>query len=175
MKRGVFGFLFFLLITAVVVALIKTGNWLPLAFQHDTLRKYNSTEEVKASLPIKNIYVPAYFPQTISWPPSIIVAQSKPSIAVLMTFNRAGSNDESLVIIQTASDAFTREPFVKMTRIAESAPYKLHGRDALLEVGTCKNDETCSRISWQEGEYRMVVIMKASPFELIKIAGSMLH
>ncbi len=175
MKRKTFGFIFFLLITTVVVVLIKTVNWLPLAFQHDTLRRYNSVEEVKASLRIKDLYVPAYFPQTISWPPTAIVAQSRPSLAVMMTFHRTGSDEESLVITQTASTAFAHEPGLTLVKIAESAPYKLHNRNALLEVGACRNEEPCSRIEWQEGEYRLAVIMKAPPFELIRIAGSMLH
>ena len=170
-----FGFFFFLLITTVVVFLIKTVNWLPLAFQHDTLRRYNSIDEVKTALRIKNVYVPAYFPQTISWPPSGIVAQSKPSLAIMMTFLRSGSNEESLVITQSASNVFAREPGLRLIKIAETAPYKLHNRDALLEVGSCRNEEMCSRITWQEGEYRLAVIMKAPPFELIRIAGSMLH
>lgn len=175
MKRGTFGFFFFLLITTVVLVLIKTVNWLPLAFQHDTLRRYNSIEEVKTSLRIRDLYVPAYFPQTISWPPSAIMAQSKPSLAVMMTFHRTGSDEESLVITQTVSNAFAREPGLALIKIAESAPYKLHDRNALLEVGSCRNEEACSRIAWQEGEYRLAVIMKGPPFELIRIAGSMLH
>ena len=170
-----FGFLFFLIITAVVVVLIKAVNWLPLAVQHDTLRRYGSVEEVKASLRIRDVFVPAYFPQAISWPPSVIVAQAKPSLAIMMTFHKAGGNEDSLVITQTTSDVFARQTGVALTRIAETAPYKLHNRNALLEVGVCRNEEICSRIAWQEGEYRMTVSMKAPPFELIKIAASMLH
>ena len=46
---------------------------------------------------------------------------------------------------------------------------------SLLDVGTCKNDEPCSRISWTENDFTFTLTMKSPPFDLIKIAESMLH
>ncbi len=175
MKRFYLGLILFLAVTAIVLGLLRMVNWLPLAFQTDTPRRYGSIEQVKEALRIKDLYVPAYFPQTIKWPPSAIVAQGRPSVGILMIFNKRGSNEELLVITQTVSDAFARASPLKMTAVAESAPYRLRGRTAVLEVGACGRDEKCSRISWQEGSYHMTLTMKSPPFELIRIAGSMLH
>lgn len=175
MKQRVLGLLFFLLITAVVVGFIKMANWLPLVFQQETLRQYSSVEEVRSALQVKDLYVPAYFPQTISWPPSLILAQTRPSAAFMMTFNRRNSAETALIITQAVSNAFDRTPGLKLIKVAESTPYQLHDRTAILEVGTCRNGEQCSRISWQEGRYQMALLMKAPPFELIRIAESMVH
>ena len=175
MKKTVFSFFLFLVMSATVVGLLKVVNWLPMTFQNDTLRRYNSIEEVKTSLNIRSLHVPAYFPQTIAWPPAHIVAQAKPSLTVLMKFNRRDSAQEALVIMQAESDSFPRHAPGEFSAVTERVLYQLHGRPAVLEVGTCENEEPCSRMSWQEGKYRLIVFMRSAPFELIKIAESMLH
>lgn len=173
MRSRAYGFLYFLLTVAAVIIVLKTLNWLPLVLQQDTMRRYGSVEEVKAKLNIKDLYVPTYFPQSITWPPTEILAQTKPYLAVLMVFNQAGKRDVALVISQTASGAFSGNEFIKLIKITETVPYHFKDGTALLEVGTCKNDEPCSRLSWTEGSYRLTAVMKSPPFELIRIAESM--
>ena len=173
MRSRAHGFLYFLLTIAAVIIVLKTLNWLPLVLQQGTMRRYGSAEEVRAKLNIKDLYVPSYFPQSITWPPSEILAQTKPYPAVLMVFNQAGKRDVALVISQAASGAFSGNEFIKLIKITETVPYHFKDREALLEVGTCKNDEPCSRLSWTEGSYRLTAVMKSPPFELIRIAESM--
>ncbi|HAM51943.1 MAG TPA: hypothetical protein DCP92_15115 [Nitrospiraceae bacterium] len=158
-----------------MIIVLKSLNWLPLVLEQDTMRRYDSIEEVKAKLNMKDLYVPSYFPQSITWPPSEILAQTKPYPAVLMAFNQTGKRGVALVISQAASSAFSGNEFIKFVQITEKVPYRLKAREALLEVGTCKNDEPCSRLSWTEGNYRIALAMKSPPFELIRIAESMLH
>jgi len=175
MGKHILRFLFFVISVVIVVALIVLANWVPTTFQRDTLRRYGSVEKLKAALNIKDVFVPAYFPQSIAWPPSDIVAQASPFVAVLMKFNRVNSNDEVLIITQSAREQFPREASIELTKITERGLQPLHGKNALLEVGACGKVEPCSRISWREGEYRLTLMMKATPFELIRIAGSMAH
>jgi hypothetical protein len=172
--KKAFSFLLFLVITLGVIVMIKIVNWLPLALQKDTLRKYRSIEEVKAGLHIENIYVPAYFPQTLSWPPSHLFAQSKPFPGILMTFDRINGPQNELIIIQAVSESFSGKIPVAIDRINEKVHYEFLGRKAFLEVGTCGN-EPCSRLAWREGDYHMIVFMRSAPFELIKIAESMIR
>ena len=175
MRSRTNGFLLFLLTIAAVVIVLMALNWLPLVMQQDTMRKYGSIEEVRLKLNIKDLYVPSYFPQNISWPPSEILAQTKPYSAVLMVFNQAGKHDVELVISQATSAAFSGNAIIKFVQIKEAVPYQLKARNALLEVGTCKKDEPCSRLSWSENNYLITLTMKSQPFELIRIAESMLH
>ncbi|HEX9136556.1 MAG TPA: hypothetical protein VF905_06385, partial [Nitrospirota bacterium] len=104
-----------------------------------------------------------------------ILAQAKPYPAVLMIFNDAKTRGVALVISQAASDAFSTNTLLPFVQITRKVPYDLKTRKALLEVGMCKNDEPCSRLSWTENNYRIVLTMKSLPFELIRIAESMLH
>lgn len=174
-RVNVRSFLYFLLAVAAVILTLMLLNWLPLTLQKDTMRRYSSVDEAKAKLNFKGIYVPSYFPQNITWPPSEILAQTKPYPAILMVFHYAGKRETALVISQTSSESFPGDAFITFDKITEAVPFHFKSRQALLEVGTCKKEVPCSRISWPEGGYHIMLAMKSPPFELIKIAESMLH
>jgi hypothetical protein len=175
MNKKLTGFLMFVLMIGLLVATLKVMNWLPLAMQKETIRQYASVEEVRAALGMKEIYVPSYFPQQITWPPATILAQGRPFSAIVMEFTRADKRNIALVISQSEGGALNVENPIKITNITEKVRYAIKGRDADLTVGTCGNDEPCSGISWNEGKYTMTVLMKSAPFELTKIAESMIR
>lgn len=167
------GFAYFVLSVIAIVVVLKTLNWLPMVLQEGTLRPYGSIEEVKSKLNIKDMYVPSYFPQSISWPPSKILAQTKPSVATLLIFDRPGKVGPALVISQSVSERFSPDMLIKIVQIKERVPYQLDGKKALLEVGFCEKDEPCSRITWVEGIYTITITMKSLPIDLVQIAKSM--
>jgi hypothetical protein len=174
-KAKVYGFFYLLLAVASVLVVLKTLHWLPTILQKDMLRKFDSIEAVRAKLNIRDVYIPSYFPESITWPPSEILAQAKPYPAVLIIFHAPKTRDAALVISQAASDAFKEDALIPLVQITRSVPYDLKNRKALLEVGMCGNTEPCSRLSWTENNFRIRLAMKAPPFELIRIAESMLH
>ena len=175
MNKTLTGFLTFALMIGLLVAALKVMNWLPLAMQKETIRRYASVEEVRAALGMKEIYVPSYFPQQITWPPATILAQGRPFSAMVMEFTRADKRNIALVISQSEGGALNVENPIKLTNVTEKVRYAMKGRDAALTVGTCGNDEPCSGITWNEGKYTMTVLMKSAPFELTKIAESMIR
>lgn len=175
MKKKLAGFLYFAVTIAILVALLRVADWLPTALQEGLLRKYDSIEEVKERLHVKNLYVPSYFPQSFKWPPSRILAQSRPFVAIVMEFKDMRTGDIALVISQAADGRFVPEEKISISRIKEKVDYPLKGRAAVLEVGTCSDDTTCSRISWREGSYNIIIETETAPFELLKIADSMIH
>ncbi len=174
MRAKTYGFFYILLTVAAVLVVLRTLNWLPGMLQKDMMSRYGSVEEVRAKLNIRDLLVPTYFPQSIMWPPSEILAQAKPYHAVLMVFKAAKDRDVALVISQAASDAFSANALISFAQITRTVTYDLKGRKALLEVGTGKNEEPCSRLSWTEHDYRVMLVMKSPPFEVIRIAESML-
>lgn len=175
MRAGAYGFLYLLLTVAAVIIVLLTLNWLPTVLQQDTMRRYDSVEEVRAKLNIREVYIPSYFPQSILWPPSEVLAQTRPYSAILMVFRDAEKREVTLIVSQAASAAFSENTLITFVKITRTIPYDLKGRKALLEVGTGKNDEPCSRISWTESNDRIVLTMKSPPFELIRIAESMIY
>lgn len=175
MNKTLYRFLSFALMIGLLVLALKVINWIPLAFQQDAVRRYKTVEEVRAALNLKEIYVPSYFPQQISWPPSAILAQSKPFAAMLMEFTRADKRNTALIISQSEGTSLIVENPIEIREVTEKVQYLIKGRDAVLTVGFCSKEEPCCGITWTEGKYTMTVLMKSTPFELTKIVESMLR
>jgi len=169
------GFLSFAIAIGVLVVLLAVMNWVPMAFQKDTFRRYGSIDEVRTALNIRDIYVPSYFPQHIVWPPSVVLAQGKPFPAVVMEFKDAGSGEIVLVLSQSRGGPFPASSAIDLASIKETVPFMMKGRSAVLVVGECAKNEPCSRITWKEGSYTVTALMKAAPFELTRITESMLR
>lgn len=175
MNKALSRFLSFTFMIVLLILALKIINWLPLALQRDAVRRYNTIEEVRSSLNMKDIHVPSYFPQQISWPPTTILAQSKPFSAIAMEFTRGDKRNTVLVISQSEGKALNVENPIEIRVVTEKVRYTIKGRDAVLTVGSCGNDEPCSGITWTEGKYTMTALMKSTPFELTKIVESMLR
>jgi hypothetical protein len=175
MRGNILRFFAFSAGVGILVLGLKFFNWLPLMVQVESMREYRDVEEVKGALQIQTIFVPSYFPQNLSWPPSKILAQGKPYPAVVMEFEKMTGKDTMLLISQSTSQDFLPEEKIKIIHVKESVSYSIKGRNAFLQVGECREKDPCSAISWKEGEYRIHVLAKSTPFELIKIAESMLR
>ena len=171
--KPILGLLSFGLAVAAIIVLLKVLNWFPLAVQQNMLRRYTGIEQVKSSLQITEVFVPTYFPEHISWPPSNILAQDKPFPAVLMEFKRRGTDQVVLVLSQSKGGAIKSEHSLEPVVIKESVPFTLHNSPATLTVGECGDHEVCSVITWNERGYTLSAAMKSSPFDVRQIAASM--
>jgi hypothetical protein len=177
-KRTAFGFLAFAAGLAILVIALKALNGLPLIAQKDLLRRYGDFEEMRTSLGIREVLVPSYFPEGFRWPPTRILAQGKPYPAVVMEIERSGegkARETGMMIYQAAKDDFSPGGPLVLSRVKEQATYRLKGRSAILDVGSGVNGEPCSRISWREKDLRITVLARLTPFELMKVAESMLR
>ena len=168
--------LYMIIMAAGVVVILAEVNRLPSSIQKGFARHYDSVEEARRSLGFDNILVPRYFPEGISWPPSFIFGQKTPYRAVVLEFKEAKAGETALIIIQTSRrDSELQLQRTRLTELKEDTPYRLKGRIARLQVGTCDKGIPCSRISWQEGDLYFTVLYLSSPFELIRIAESMIQ
>jgi hypothetical protein len=178
MRSKAFGFLAFAAGLAILVIALKVLNEFPLIAQKDLMRRYGDFEEMQATLGIRQVFVPSYFPEDFRWPPTGILAQGKPYPAVIMEFERTGegkAREVGMVIYQAGGDDFAPGGPLTISRIREQATYPLKGRSAILEVGSGPNGAPCSRISWREKDVRITVLARLTPFELMKVAESMLR
>ncbi len=65
---------------------------------------------------------------------------------------------------------------ITLSEVKEQTQYRLKGRNVLLQVGTCDNEMPCSRMTWREDNgSHYTVLLTSSPFELIRIAESMIR
>lgn len=174
MAKKFLSFFYFAISIMILIAILKVANYLPMALQKDTMREYKSIEEVKSKLNINDVYVPSYFPQGLVWPPSTVLAQEKPFVAIILEFKRAGKGDIALIISQSASAAFAPDEKIKILHINERVNYPFKGRNMTVEAGLCKAEEPCSKIAWDEGKYRINITAKSTSPALMQIAESMI-
>jgi len=174
MAKKFVSFFYFVITVVILIVTLKIANYLPMALQKDTMRQYKSIEEVKSKLNINDVYVPSYFPQGLMWPPSTILAQEKPFVAIILEFSHAEKGDVALIISQSTSAAFAPDEKIKILRINEKADYPFKGRNITLEAGVCKGEEPCSRIVWDEGKYRVNITARSTSPALMQIAESMI-
>ncbi|MGE5284420.1 MAG: hypothetical protein ACM3OG_05560 [Actinomycetota bacterium] len=176
-RRKAFGTLAFAAGLGILIIALKGLNWLPLVAEKDLMRRYGDFEEMRTSLGIQGVFVPSYFPEDFRWPPARILAQGKPYPAVIMEFDRSGegkAGEVGMMIYQAAKDGFSPGGPLELSRVRERATYFLRGRPAILEVGSDAKGEPCSRISWREKEVRITLLARLTPFELMRVAESML-
>jgi hypothetical protein len=174
MRRTVGGIPVYIVMIIILVGLLQLANWIPSAVQEGALQRYASIEEVRARLPMATIFAPVYYPRNVRWPPTLIAAQTRPFVAVVTEFQRSGGDDTILVITQTERHRPPLRQSIVLSTVRERVPYPFKGRTALLEVGLCRTGERCSRISWDEGEFTLALVLKDSPADLVPIAESMI-
>ncbi len=175
MKKQVLHVLSFIVTVAVLVGVLTVLNWAPGALEPGLMKRYPTVDAATTSLGIRKLYVPAYFPESLGWPPAEVLAQNKPYQAVVMSFAHTGNGETALVISQAANRRFEPDVAIRFHTISETVPLELRGRKARLEAGICEDQSACSRIQWDEGGGRVMLVMKAPSVELIRIAESMLH
>jgi hypothetical protein len=175
-RKTLRGLMWMLALSGLVVLFLSLMNWLPSLREGGFARQYTSIEEANQALNLDAVVVPAYFPEGITWPPSFILAQKKPYQAVVMEFKGTQKRETSLIIIQSSSrGSDVQLQRIRMSEVKEETPYKLKGRSVLLQVGSCDNGTSCSKMTWQDKGISHTLIFMSSPFELIRIAESMIH
>jgi hypothetical protein len=170
------GLLWMLALVTLAVMFLAAVNWLPSLREEGFARQYSTIEEARRALKLKDIVVPAYFPEGIRWPPAFILAQKKPYQAVVMEFKEVQTKETALIVIQSSlrgSDAQLQR--IRLSTVKEETQYRLKGRSVLLQVGTCDNGIQCSKMTWQDSDLFYTAILMSSPFELIRIAESMIR
>jgi len=163
----------FLVTIMVVLLVLKLLNWLPSALQKEDIRKYGSVDDVRTALKIPRIYIPAYFPEYIKWPPAEIFAQRRPFPLVMMHFTHRDSMSFALSFFQVDSRA-AFEPTYKsdVLYVRKESQVSIKGRSGNLVIAVCSGRERCNRITWEEGIYRNTLIADDTPEQLIRMAES---
>lgn len=175
MKKTLGGMFIFSVMVVILTALLQLLNWIPSAVQEGAFQRYATVEDLRNHLKSVPVYMPAYFPRSVQWPPSVIAAQARPYPAVVLEFvSGEPPLDTVLVITQTAVPHPPLLERLRLTAVRESVRYPFKGRTALLEVGSCRKDDLCSRMTWTEGNTGLALVMRSSPAELAKIAESMI-
>lgn len=176
-KQGVLrGLLLMSILTSLVAATCGALNWLSASLQDVTARQYTDIDEARRSIGFSRISVPSYFPEGIAWPPSFLLGQKKPFPALVMEFRAEHGSDIALIITQSARGADARAmQRLRLNTIQEETAYTIKEQQALLQVGRCTTGRPCSQMSWLHAGMQHTVLFMGPPFELIRLAESMIH
>ncbi|MCX7793344.1 MAG: hypothetical protein N2257_02900 [Thermodesulfovibrionales bacterium] len=141
------------------------------------MRYYSSIEDLRKDF--NDIIIPTYIPEFLAWPPSKIIGQKKPYRAVALELMDK-KNNVALILVESERKEF-RMKGLSPVEVKEVIRHVINGREAILRVGKCRQDfliseeHTCSELTWREGRYFINLTLKSGPFELLKIAESMIH
>lgn len=174
MREQVKGIIVFALMAAVLLGALRLLSWIPEAIDEGALRRFASVEEARSHLKIARIYLPAFYPASVRWPPTLIGGQTTPYPAVIFEFGGADRKGVFLAITQTRTPHRPLQEPIRIVAIREKVSYPFKGRTALLEVGACADGTTCSRFTWDENGDRLSLVLRSSPVELVRIAESMI-
>jgi len=164
----------FIMTVAVVLLMLKLLNWLPTVLESEGLKKYGSVDDVKAALKISRVYVPAYFPEYIQWPPAEIFAQRRPFPLIMMHFTHRDSRSFALSLFQVDARANFELPYKSdVLYVRKESQVNVKNRTGTLVLAVCSGRERCNRLSWEEGMYRITLIADDTPEQLMKMAESM--
>lgn len=173
--KNVGRFVLFFVAIAFVAGALKLLGWVPRSIEPENIRPYSTLEDVGTDLGIRKIFLPSYFPQYLSWPPSEILAQKRPYPLVLMYFKDISTGAVVLAIRQTeGEDADPVKMRIEPYRVTDRQNVTLKGRKALLLVADCEDGRTCNAVTWKEDGNVITVVARDTVKELLRIAGSML-
>lgn len=162
----------------LLIGILAAIKYLSSVVENDTMRVYRGIEELKKNF--DDILIPAYIPESLAWPPSRIIGQKRPYRAIAIEL-KDKSDKIALVLIESEREGFRMES-LSLKEATERLSHMIKGRKAILKIGKCSSlyglnpgDLTCSELTWKEGRYFVNITIRSGPFELLKIAESMMH
>jgi len=142
----------FVLVMIAAVVLLRGLDWLPEALGAEPrgIRRYDSIAAVESKTG-RRVRVPAFFPDTLAWPPARIRLVLAPPVTVGLTFVSRSTRTENLIVCETL-DGPGRIPSSLLADglLLQATDISVAGRPATL-----------ARISLDDG----LVVLKDTPFE----------
>ena len=164
-------FYLFLSIGSLLCFLILL-NVLPLYINKNLLREYKNINELKNSLKIQNLPLPSYLPDSINWPPSKILGQSTPYLAIVLVLNSNIKNEPILYVGISESKIFKYPDIICSCNNSKSFTTNINGHPAKLKAGFCDEIINCSEIIIDNGKYQIVLKSKMQLPILLRISES---
>lgn len=137
------------------------------------VKRYRSVEDVERKVGMR-LLLPAYFPDSLQWPPAAVRLSSAPPQAVALSFTGREAGAERLVIVQTLGPPASLPPeLVPAARTLHATPIRLDDVEATLSRITGAGGEIWHEIVFERAG-RQVVLRFAGPVEeLLAMARSM--
>lgn len=159
------------------IAVLLSGlNRVPVVLQPEVshrFKDFSGVREAERELKTK-IWIPAYFPDYLSWPPALVrVEKGEPPVVVLGIL-RNPQHDLSLLLLQSLGKGDWQALSVPaVTSVVETRQVALKKSRAILSRTMDGSGQIWTRLQWESASRRFLLIGQSSTEELLRIAGSM--
>lgn len=137
------------------------------------VRRYASLEEVERKIG-RRVLLPAYFPETLGWPPAVVRLHEGTAPAVALTFLSRDQPHERLFIYEAfGSNGLIPVELMPPAGVLWATDVSLSTQSGVLARVTGDDGQVWHDLTWQQGPTRIALRFKGPVQELLLIARSM--
>jgi hypothetical protein len=163
------------MVIGAVALVVKGLDWLPglVTGTPQSVRVYSSISDAEQAIGAR-LWIPAYYPDTLLWPPIRIDAWPGPPTSVAVRVADRKTREERFVLIQSidapgAAPAALLDPVL----VLESSDVAVGGRTGRLSRVLTADGQVLHDVSWVHGERRLTIRFHGPAEQLLLIAESL--
>jgi hypothetical protein len=134
------------------------------------IKRLRSVEDAETSIRDR-VIVPPYFPDSLHWPPVMIVAHAGPPASVALTFADA-AGEPALVVFQSRDPRVAPRELVAPAVVLQRATVSMPDGDAELLRVLTRDGAIWHEIVRRSGERRVVLRFRGPVDQLVRMARS---
>jgi hypothetical protein len=164
-----------LLVVAAFALGLKAADRLPtlLSGTPHGVRVYATVADAERALGAR-IWLPAYYPDTLAWPPSRVDTWPGPPAMVALHVNARAGGQERMVLVQSFGAPAGPPPLLlPPAQVLTTTDVPIGGRTGLLMRVVAPGGEVMHDVSWDHGQRRVTVRYHGPVEELLLIAASL--
>ncbi len=165
-----------LLVVAAFALGLKAVDRLPalIAGTPHGVRVYESVATAERAVGAR-IWLPAFYPDTLAWPPARIDAWPGPPVVVALHVNGRADGRERLVIVQSFQSPAAAPPVLlpAPVQLLTTTDVRIEGRAGVLTRLVAPGGEVMHDVSWDHGTRRLTLRYHGPVEELLLIAASL--
>jgi hypothetical protein len=134
--------------------------------------RFESVEEARRLLPA-GVLLPAYFPDTLVWPPVRVVGRTRWPEALLLAFDSRQTPNTTLLVCQTWSRQPCPAGLLPPLEVFHEVESRVGGREARVSAGRAPSGELWEQVDldWQGRE--VTLRLRGRTLDLLRIAESL--
>jgi hypothetical protein len=161
------------LVIGAAAALLRGLDALPGYLHADPpgIRRLSSIEEAERRLQGR-IVVPPYFPDTLRWPPAVILVHDGPPSAVALTFVDRAGEPRLLVFQSSDTDGSPPRELVWPVVVLQRTTVRLSGQETALLRVLGKDGDIWHEVTWAADHHRILLRFRGPIDQLLAMAES---
>lgn len=164
-----------LAIVAGSAAALKTADCLPalIAGTPQGVRVYSTLNDAEHAVGAR-VWLPAYYPDSLAWPPERVDAWPGPPVMVAVRVSGRADHREKLVIVESLwARAAADARLLPAAPVLLSSDIRIGDRAARLDRVVAPGGEVLHDVTWDQGRRRLTLRYRGPVEELLTIADSM--